>query len=257
MRKAIKELMDEDAAAGKERPKLKIIRDALSLNTGLIFSDGDMGEIKKILDTQVREAPAKIGSFAPGEVTIPAGPTGMDPKQTSFFQALNIQTKIVKSQVEIVNPVKVISEGDKITPGQAALLDKLKIRPFFYRMEILNILDHGEVYPAKVLSISHESVLESFKNHSQNVSAVSLAIGMPTAASVHHMVLNAFKNLACASISSGFGFKEADRLASAAASAPAQGAPVAAAKTEAKVEAKKEEPEEEEADLDMGDLFGY
>jgi len=47
---------------------------------------------------------------------------------------LNIQTKIVKSQVEIVNPVKVITEGDKITPGQAALLDKLKIRPFFYKM---------------------------------------------------------------------------------------------------------------------------
>jgi len=163
----------------------------------------------------------------------------------------------VKSQVEIVNPVKVINEGDKITPGQAALLDKLKIRPFFYKMEILNLLDHGALYPAKVLSISHESVLEAFNNHAQNVSAVSLAIGMPTQASVHHMVLNAFKNLACASMASGFGFKEADRLASAAASAPKAGGAPVEAKAEAKVEAKKEEPEEEEADLDMGDLFGY
>jgi ribosomal protein L12E/L44/L45/RPP1/RPP2 len=154
--------------------------------------------------------------------------------------------------------VKVIAEGDKITPGQAALLDKLKIRPFFYRMEILNVLDHGQVYPAKVLSISHDSILESFGNHAQNVTAVSLAIGYATQASVHHMMLNAFKNLACASISSGFGFKEADRLASAAASAPAAGG--APAKADAKAEAKKEEKVEEEEDEGLDgamDLFGY
>lgn len=257
MRKALLEMMQEDEENKKVRPQLKIIRDALCLNTGLIFTDGDLGDIKKILDTQVREAPAKIGSVAPGDVTVPAGPTGMDPKQTSFFQALNIQTKIVKSQVEIVNPVKVITEGDKITPGQAALLDKLKIRPFYYRMEILNVLDHGQVYPAKVLSITHDSILESFTEHAQNVTAVSLAIGFATQASVHHMMLNAFKNLACASISSGFGFKEADRLAQAAASAPATGgaAPTKAAEVK-KEEAKPEEDEDEGLDGAM-DLFGY
>lgn len=194
--------------------------------------------------------------LAPADVEVKAGPTGMDPKQTSFFQALNIQTKIVKSQVEIVNPVKVITEGDKITPGQAALLDKLKIRPFFYRMEILNVLDNCQLYPAKVLSISHESILESFNSNAQNVTAVSLAIGYATQASVHHMMLNAFKNLACASISSGFGFKEADRLASAAAAAPAQSS-AAPAKAEAKKEeAKPEEDEDEGLDGAM-DLFGY
>jgi large subunit ribosomal protein LP0 len=85
MRKAILEMQDEDKAAGKNRPHLNIIRDALVLNTGLIFTDGDLADIKKILDTQVREAPAKIGSLAPADVTVPAGPTGMDPKQTSFF----------------------------------------------------------------------------------------------------------------------------------------------------------------------------
>jgi ribosomal protein L12E/L44/L45/RPP1/RPP2 len=171
---------------------------------------------------------------------------------------LNIQTKIVKSQVEIVNPVKVIAEGEKITPGQSALLDKLKIRPFFYRMEILNVLDHGQIYPAKVLSITHDTVIECFTNHAQNVTAVSLAIGYATQASVHHMMLNAFKNLACASISSGFGFKEADRLASAAASAPVAGgaAPAKADAKPAKEEAKPEEEEDEGLDGAM-DLFGY
>jgi len=58
----------------------------------------------------------------------------MDPKQTGFFQALNIATKIQKGQIEIVNEVVVINEGDKVSMSQAALLDKLKICPFEYKM---------------------------------------------------------------------------------------------------------------------------
>jgi large subunit ribosomal protein LP0 len=87
------------------------------------------------------------------------------------------------------------------------------------------------------------------------VAAVSLAIGMPNAASVHHCLINAFKNLACASFGSGFAFKEADRLKASASAAPAQAAP-AGGSAPAKKEEKKVE-EEEEVDLDMGDMFGY
>jgi large subunit ribosomal protein LP0 len=226
--------------------------DQLVLNTGMIFTNGDLADVKKVLDSQVREAPAKIGSFAPADVVVPAGATGLDPKQTSFFQALNIQTKIVKSQVEIVNPVKVIGEGDKITPGQAALLDKLKIRPFEYKMHIKCFLDNKKIYAAKVLNITPDYILERFAHHSQTVAAVSLGSGFITTASQHHMILNAFKNLACVSFATGFSFKQADKLRSAANSRP--GVAAAAGAVAAKVEEKV--VEEEEADVDMGDLFG-
>ena len=105
----------------KPRPHLNVIRDQLIGNTGLIFTNGDLGAIKDILDTQARAAPAKVGSIAPKEVVVESGPTGMDPKQTQFFQALNIATKIQRAQIEIVNPVTVITEGDKISQSQAAL----------------------------------------------------------------------------------------------------------------------------------------
>lgn len=59
-------------------------------NVGMIFSNGDLSEIKAALDKQAREAPAKAGMLAPSDVTIQPGPTGLDPKQTSFFQALSI-----------------------------------------------------------------------------------------------------------------------------------------------------------------------
>jgi len=146
----------------EDRPQLSIISDQLTLNIGMIFTNKDLGKIKEILDANSREAPARVGSIAPDSVIIPPGPTGLDPKQTAFFQALSIQTKIAKAQIEIVNPVTIIKEGEKISPSQAALLDKLKIRPFEYKMHIKNYLDGGKLIDAKVLSISSEAIIEKF-----------------------------------------------------------------------------------------------
>jgi len=145
---------EERNATWVERPQVPIISDQLKLNIGMIFTNGDLNKIKDILDANGREAPAKVGSIAPDSVIVPPGATGLDPKQTGFFQALSIQTKIVKAQIEIINPVTIIKEGDKIGPSQAALLDKLKIRPFQYKMHIKNFLDNGKLIDAKVLSIS-------------------------------------------------------------------------------------------------------
>ena len=64
-----------------------------------------------MLDAEARGAPAKVGAIAPGEVWVKPGPTGLDPKQTSFFQQLQIQTKIVKTQIEIVSEKKIITGG--------------------------------------------------------------------------------------------------------------------------------------------------
>ena len=44
------------------------------------FTNGDLSDVKKILDEEVRPSPAKAGMIAPADVTIPAGPTGLDPK---------------------------------------------------------------------------------------------------------------------------------------------------------------------------------
>ena len=57
-------------------------------NINIIFTNGDLTEVKKILDEEIRPSPAKAGMIAPADVVIPAGATGLDPKQTSFFQNL-------------------------------------------------------------------------------------------------------------------------------------------------------------------------
>lgn len=119
---------------------------------------------------------------------------------------MKIQTKITKAQVEIITPVVVIKEDDKITPGQAALLDKLKIRPFEYKMHIKCFLDSGKLYPAKVLEITSDSVLEAFSDKAKMLTGLSLGSGYVTSAAAPHLIVNAFKHLAAVSFATKYSF---------------------------------------------------
>jgi len=235
-----------------ERPHIDKIIAQLRGNISLIFTNKDLTEVADVLDSQVRAAPAKSGAIAPKDVIIPAGPTGLDPRQTGFFGNLGIATKIVKAQIEILNDNTVIVEGDKITPGQASLLDKLKICPFEYKMEIKKMLMEGNIFDAAVLRITPAKVVEIFTKRSANITALSLGSGYVTAAAAPHLIMNAFKNLAAISFATDFSFPQAAALKAAASAGPAT---TAAAGGAAAAE-KEEEPEEEE-EVEMGmDLFG-
>lgn len=225
MKAAVNELLEKPekgmpnyearAARWQERPQLNLLLRQLVGNVGMIFSNGDLSEIKACLDKQAREAPAKPGMLAPSDVTVPAGPTGLDPKQTQFFQALTIQTKIVKAQIEIANPVKIIKEGERVNQSQAALLEKLKIRPFEYKMHVKKVMDNGKMYPASVLNITSELILSAFKDAGANLTATSLSSGYIVPSAMPHLMLNAFKNLACAGLGADYSFPQADMLKSA------------------------------------------
>jgi large subunit ribosomal protein LP0 len=238
----------------KPNPNIEKIMLMLRGNINLIFSNGDLSEVKAVLDKEVRPSPARPGMIAPDDVIIQPGPTGLDPKQTSVFQTFQIQTKIVKAQIDIVAAKQVVFKDQKIGTTEAALLDKLKIYPFFYKMEVVKVLQDGSVFDAKVLDLSLDSILAKFKAGIKKQAELSLGAAYPTSASAPHSIGNAFKNLVAVSAMSGYEFPQATALLQAAKNAPAAGAAPtkAAAEAAAPVEEKKEEVE----DVDMGGLFG-
>jgi ribosomal protein L10 len=83
-------------------------------NIGFVFTNGSLADLEDVIKEYVKPAAAKAGVIAPCDCTIPKGPTGLDPAQTSFFQALNIGTKINKGSIEIINDCQVITEGTKV-----------------------------------------------------------------------------------------------------------------------------------------------
>lgn len=67
----------------------------------LIFSNKSVSSLKPKIESIVEWHKAKVGTIAPCDVTVPKGDTGLDPSEISFFHALKISTKIVKSKIEI------------------------------------------------------------------------------------------------------------------------------------------------------------
>ncbi|KAM5553325.1 large ribosomal subunit protein uL10-like [Rosa sericea] len=226
-------------------------------NVGLIFTKGDLKEVKEEVAKYKVGAPARVGLVAPVDVVVPPGNTGLDPSQTSFFQVLNIPTKINKGTVEIITPVELIKKGDKVGSSESALLAKLGIRPFSYGLVVQMVYENGSVFSPEVLDLTEDDLVLKFASNVSNVAALALAISYPTIAAAPHMFLNAYKNVLAVAVATEYSFPQADKVkeylkdptkfAALAAPVAATGAPAAAAK----VEAKKEEPSEE-SDEDMG-----
>lgn len=241
------------------------IRNNVSGNVGFIFLQSiEMDEIKKILSETRTVAAAKSGQESMVDMSIPAGPSGMDPSQTNFFQALNIATKIVKGQIELVTDFPILKKGERVSPSVAVLLNKLGIKPFEYGIEILKVYQDGTVFDAKVLELSDSDLITKFIAGIANMAAFSREIGIPTEAGLPHAFGNAFKNVAALIADVDFEFEEvaevkkflADPDAYAAANpsaAPAAGGGGGAAAPAAAAVAVVEEEEEEECDFD---LFG-
>ena len=99
-------------------------------NVGFVFTSADLKDVRDIIVENKVAAPAKAGAIAPNDVYVPAGNTGMEPGKTSFFQALNIPTKIARGTIEIVSDIHLVPAGQKVDASQATLLNMLNISPF-------------------------------------------------------------------------------------------------------------------------------
>ncbi|KAG8380803.1 hypothetical protein BUALT_Bualt06G0054500 [Buddleja alternifolia] len=228
-------------------------------NVGLIFTKGDLKEVSEEVAKYKVGAPARVGLVAPIDVVVPPGNTGLDPSQTSFFQVLNIPTKINKGTVEIITPVELIKKGDKVGSSEAALLSKLGIRPFSYGLVVVSVYDNGSVFSPEVLDLTEDDLMEKFALGVSMVTSLSLAISYPTLAAAPHMFINAYKNALAIAVETDYSFPQADKVKEyladpskfAVAAAPVAAAAPGAAPAAAKEEEKKDEPAEE-SDDDLG-----
>jgi large subunit ribosomal protein LP0 len=227
----------------------------LAGKVGLIFSDAPVFEIKPIIEGNRKPAAAKVGMLAPIDVTIPPGPTGMDPSQIGFFHALNMSTKINKGQIEITKDFKVCTAGKKVGNSESVLLQKLNIKPFAYGMEIYRVYDDGTILTPEIFNMNPNDLLAKFKAVSTKMAALSLAINRPNQLSAPHLVVNAFKNVASIALASGLKFKLLNNLQSAGPAPSTGGSKPAETKKEDKKEPAKVEKVEDDAPMDMGGMF--
>merc|ERR1719504_635056 len=144
---------------------MDVLREQIKQNIGFIFATNcELDEIREVLNKFVLESAAKAGQISLVNTEIPSGPTGMDPSQTSFFQTLNIATKIVKGQIELISAFQILKVGEKVSASAASLLAKLAIKPFNYKMEVEMVFQNGGVFSAAVLDITEQILMSQFLN---------------------------------------------------------------------------------------------
>merc|ERR1711881_124750 len=250
MKKVIRGLLEEF-------PDYEKVLPALVQNVGFVFTNGDLKEVRDMLLENKVAAPARAGAMSPIDVIVPCQNTGLGPEKTSFFQALSIQTKIARGTIEIVSDVHLLKPGDKVGMSEATLLQMLKIQPFSYGLRVVQCFEEGSLFAPEVLDITDDDIRAKFMAAVNNVAAVSLNIGYPTAASAPHSIANGLRKLLAVAAATDITFPQAEQMKAYLAdpSAFAVAAPVAEAKDDAPAAAKEES--EEESDSDMGfDLFG-
>jgi len=228
---------------GEKNAKIQALLDVIVGNVGFVFTNNELNDIRGVIQANKVPAAAKSGTLAPADVIVPPGPTGLDPGQTGFFQALQIQTKIVRGSIEIQNPVNLIKAGEKISSSHVALLSKLNIRPFHYGIKVTHAYEDGAVYEAKLLDLSHEDLLEKFFRGVRQVAALSLAVHQPTLASLPHIFANVTRNLIAISLATDYTFKESEPFKKYLENPDAF-------KTESKEEEKEDAPADDEPKKD-------
>jgi len=254
IRKAIRGHMENNPALEKIIPHIRG-------NVGFVFTKEDLTDVRdKIMDNKVK-APARAGAIAPCDVLLQPQNTGLGPEKTSFFQALQIPTKISKGTIEILNEIHLIKKDDKVGASEATLLNMLNVSPFTYGLKIRQVYDSGTVFSPEILDITSEDLRAKFMEGVMNIASVSLEIGYPTLASVPHSIVNGLKNLIAVAVETDITFKEAETAKeylkdpskfAALAAAPAAATVADSGGAEKKEEAKKEESEESDDDMGFG-----
>lgn len=228
-------------------------------NIGFVFTNGDLNSLRSIITANKVPAGAKTGVVAPIDVVIPPGPTGLDPGQTSFFQTMNIGTKIVKGSIEMTAASKVCTKGEKITASAVALLNKLNIRPFEYGITVDTVYENGSCYSVKVLDMSDSDLVNMFAAAASRLAAVSFALGYINQVTLPHSFGRAYRMICALALQTDYDFDELkvvkEMIANPGAFAPAA-AKGAEEKKGAAPAAKEPEPEPEEEAAPAVDLFG-
>jgi len=263
IRTALRNRIEETEDEGLQR-----LLESINGNLGFVFLEDPchLEYIREVIEGNKVPAMAKAGAFAQCDVVLPAGPSGLEPSQTSFFQAMNVPTKIVKGMIEITSDVKLVTKDEKVSLSAQTLLGKMGIKPFEYGMLINNVYQDGAVFDAAVLDITDSVLIGKFMNGVSNVAAIGREIGIPTEAGLPHMMTNCFKHIVATIVDIDFSAgEEADKVkailsdpealaAMQAAAASSGGAATSGAAAGGAAAAAAPVEEEEEDDMEF-DLF--
>jgi len=174
---------------------------------------------------------------------------------------MNIATRINKGQIDIVDEVHLIKQGNKVGASEASLLMKLNIKPFYYGMKVRYIYEKGEAYDSSILDITSEQIAQSLYVALHNVAALCFSLDYPTIINVPHSLMNAYKQVLSLGLSlESYSWEQLETVKTAlknpgAVAAPPTGADAKSTKAQPVVQAVQE-PSDKPSSGRAQNMFG-
>jgi len=169
------------ALDSSKEAEIKKIKETITNDFALLFSDIDCFELAIDLIKKKSPAKAKAGQIAPEDIEIPAGPTDLVPGPAiSELGALGIQIQIENGKITIKAP-KVISKKDtKITQAAADMMSKLDIKPFTIGLIPVAAFDNQTKTFYPEININPDKTLEDLKEAYGKALPFAVQIGYTT-----------------------------------------------------------------------------
>jgi len=175
-----------DSSSNEDVKKLK---EQISSDFALLFSDEDSFELASFLLEKKSPAKAKPGQIAPEDIVIQPGPTDLVPGPAiSELGALGIQIQIDKGKIAIKEPKTIVKAGDKISKAAADVMSKLDIKPFSIGFVPLSSFDTKENKLYLDIKIDKEETLKNLKYSYGRALPFAVAIGYTTPETIVFMI---------------------------------------------------------------------
>jgi len=177
------------------KPEAKALDENLKGNIAVIFTEMNPFELYAFLKKNSVSMTAKAGIFAPDDILVPAGDTGLPPGPAlSDLKAAGLKTVMQGPTIFIAEDKVVAKKGEVISAGVSGALSKLGIKPIKVRLSMTSALENGQLFLASVLDIDIDKVREEFANCARTAFNVAVEMAYLAKETVPALIAKGYRN---------------------------------------------------------------
>jgi large subunit ribosomal protein L10 len=165
------------AITQSEKGALQHLKDKITADIVILFSDMDAFELSAFLTDNLSPAKAKAGDVAPEDINVEPGPTDLVPGPAiSELSSVGLRVVVEGGKLAIKQGATVVKKGEKINEKVAGVLAKLNVEPMRVGLEPLVAYDSNSDKVYVGIKIDREKVYKELKE--SIAKALNLAVNL-------------------------------------------------------------------------------
>jgi len=161
----------------------------------LLFTKDNPFALFSTLKKNKSKAPIGAGQTAPNDIVVPAGKTNFSPGPIiGELGSFGIKAGVEDGKIAIKQDSIVAKEGTVVNAKLAGLLQRLDVQPMEVGLDLVAVLENGEILTKDVLDIDEDSYRKDFQSAAAMAFNLSFNAAHPTTDTIELLVQTAVRN---------------------------------------------------------------